>query len=131
MKKVITQLLAFSLLFLIFVSCDTVKEEYQYSYAPSFEEDDEMTRYDAITIAKQDAYVQRIIANCYGLKFFYAPDYSTCTATKNGDDWEVTLKGTISGYTDAYKSDYVYDKNFIVKVNMSADGNICDALVST
>ena len=67
----------------------------------------------AISIAKESSKVQKKIADCWDMKFFYTPEWGTCTAEKkyNGD-WEVVLKGNISGYTDDYKDDFIYDKKF-------------------
>ena len=58
------------------------------------------------------------------MKFFYTPDWGTCTARKVGGGWDVTLKGNISGYTDDYKKDFIYDKTFKVTVTVSSSGNI-------
>lgn len=76
-----------------------------------------ITQAKAISYAKSSSTVQDRIAALYSLKFYYTPDWGTTTATKqyNGD-WKVVLKGTISGYTDDYKSNYVFNKKFTVTV---------------
>lgn len=84
----------------------------------------------AISIAKQSSYVQNKIAKEYGMKFFYTPDWGTVTATDQYSGWEVVLKGTISGYTDDYKSDFIYDKKFTAKVTMSNSGVVSSVYVS-
>ncbi len=83
------------------------------------------TRSQAISYAKSNSTVQNKIANLYDLKFYYTPDWGTATAEKQSNgDWEVVIKGTISGYTDDYKTDFVYDKKFTVTVTVYSFGYV-------
>ena len=58
------------------------------------------------------------------MKFYYTPDWGTCDARHVAGEWDVTLKGKISGYTDDYKEDFIYDKTFSVQVTVSQYGSI-------
>ena len=91
--------------------------DYDYSY--------KLTKSDAISAAKESSEVQKEIATEYGMKFFYTPDWGTVTATEQSDgSWKVVLKGTISGYTDDYKTDFEYDKKFTATVTVSGTGYV-------
>ena len=66
------------------------------------------------------------------MKFFYTPDWGTITAEENySGGWDVVLKGTISGYTDDYKTDFEYDQKFTAKVTVSSSGYVSYVYVST
>lgn len=96
-----------------------------YDYTPS------MSESEAIAAVKNDSGIAQKIANLYGLKFFYQPDYGTCTATQNySGGWSVTLKGTISGYTDDYKTNFSYDNKFTVKASVSDSGYVSGVYAS-
>lgn len=127
MKKAFTILSVFTILLLIFTSCFSSQKENSISYDYLNEEKSEITQHQALLTAKESDYVYKIIADCYGLKSFYKPDYTSCSAIKDGDLWNITLKGTISGYTDIYKGEYLCDKNFSIKVTVDINGNVRDA----
>lgn len=126
-KTVILAFIIFAFM-LVLTSCNTYEEDYDdYDYDYSYEEEDyEVTEYEAISLAQENTKVINKIAEEFGLKFFYDPDYGTCTASNQGGEWKVTLKGTISGYTDDYKSNFVYDKKFTATVDVSKDGEVED-----
>ena len=89
-----------------------------------------ISKSEAIAIAQKSSYVQNEIAEKYGMKFFYTPEWGTVTATNEYSGWEVVLKGKISGYTDDYKSDFIYDKKFTARVRMSSSGTVSSVYVS-
>lgn len=130
-RKIATVMLAIICLFafcMSFVGCrDNSSSDYDYDYDYSYT----ITKSEAISIAKESSTVQNKIAAAYGMKFFYTPDWGTVTATENSDgSWKVVLKGTISGYTDDYKSDYEYDKKFTATVSISSSGRVGSVYVS-
>lgn len=92
------------------------------------------TRYisesEAISIAKNSSKVQNKIAEYWDLKFYYTPDWGTCKASKVSGKWEVVLKGNISGYTDDYKKDFIYDKSFKITVYVYEDGSVTPKYIS-
>ena len=121
MKK-ITSIFILFVLIISLISCGS-------SYNESSKD---ISGYAAITVAKNSSWVQSEIADEYGLKFFHKPDWGTCTYDENASGvWEVTLKGTISGYTDDYKTDYEYDLKFTANVQVSSKGNILSVRVSS
>lgn len=86
----------------------------------------------AIAIAKDSSRVQNAIAEKYSMKFFYTPDWGTCTATQKSDgSWEVVLKGNISGYTDDHKTNFIYDKKFTAEVTIGSSGYVGYVSVKT
>ena len=103
-------------------SSDTGNDDYAYDDNNS---KSSISESEAISIAKKSTEVQKAIANKHGLKFYSTPDWGTCTAKENyNGDWNVELKGNISGYTDDYKKNFVYDKTFTAKVTVSSSGSI-------
>ncbi len=129
MKKTISLLLLLAMV-LSLCACGTTSSapktttkrsssSYDYSYTPST-----ISKSTAISKAQSSKTVQNAIADKYGMKFYYTPDWGTCTATKSGDGWKVTLKGNISGYTDDYKSNFIYDKKFTATVTVSGTGYV-------
>lgn len=72
-------------------------------------------------------YIKNEIADYFGLKFFYEPDYGTFSASEylsSGDEyasWRVEIQGNISGYTDDYKTIFKSKQKFkaIVDVRIS------------
>lgn len=115
-----------------FVDCGNNNYNYDSNYDSSYDSEysggsttTSITRSQAISYAKNSSTVQNKIANLYGLKFYYTPDWGIATATKQSNgDWEVVIKGNISGYTDDYKTDYVYDKKFTVTVTVYSFGYV-------
>lgn len=111
-----------------FVDCSNSNYNYDSSYDSDYSGGStttSITRSQAISYAKSSSTVQNKIANLYGLKFYYTPDWGTITATKQSNgDWKVVIKGTISGYTDDYKTDFVYDKKFTVTVTVYSFGYV-------
>ena len=90
-----------------------------------------ITREQAISYAKNDLNVQDKIVKLYGLKFYYRPEWGTITATKDRNgNWDVVLQGTISGYTDDYKTEFLYKKKFEVDVTVYSSGYVSSGWVS-
>ena len=125
-KKIIAAIVIVSCITnaIIFSSCSSTKEDDYSSSNNNYSTITTISESEAISIAKQSSKVQNKIADYWDMKFFYTPDWGTCTARKVGGDWDVTLKGNISGYTDDYKKDFIYDKTFKVTVTVSSSGNI-------
>lgn len=111
-----------------FVDCSNNSNSYDSSYDSDYSGGNtttSITRSQAISYAKSSSTVQNKIANLYDLKFYYTPDWGTTTASQDSDgDWTVQIKGTISGYTDDYKTDFVYDKKFTVRVTVYSSGYV-------
>lgn len=67
------------------------------------------TASEAIQAVKDYWYTNQKIAEHFGYKNFYEPEYGTCTAVpaKDGsiNGWKVTLKGNMNGYVDDYHSE--------------------------
>lgn len=124
-KKIIC-LTSIVFILLVLVSCNTYEDDYyEYDYSYSYEEEDyDITKSEAIALAQESSKVESVIANKCGILFPYSPDYGTCTADDCGDYYYVYLKGNISGYTDEYKSNYVYDEVFSAKVRVDKDGYV-------
>lgn len=84
----------------------------------------------AVSIARNSSVVQNKIASYFGLKFFYAPDWGSYEVWYQGDEfgldanYRVDLKGTISGYTDDYKTIYKHNQKFNVRVWVNCTGEI-------
>ncbi len=78
----------------------------------------------AIQAVKDDLRTKYGIANLYGLEYYQSPQYTTCTAQKDGSSWAVTLKGTINGYTDEYRTDFVSKKKFVVEATVTFSGTV-------
>ncbi len=128
MKKILCVLLAI-LITCSVVGCSTGSTNDSYSGNSSGSS--KISKQEAIEIAKNSTKVKEAIASFYGLKFYAEPDYGTVTAEKDTylteECWEVTLKGTISGYKDDYKTEAVYRKSFSKKVYISLTGEILQA----
>ena len=89
------------------------------------EPEEPMTSYRAISIAKNNYLVQMDILDCWGLEFAYEPNWGSCTAEQDADGkWIVTLKGTISGYTDEYKKNFISNKAFEATVWVNSEGDV-------
>ena len=89
------------------------------------EAEDPMTSYRAISIAKNDYWVQNRILDCWNLEFAYEPNWGSCTAEQDADGtWIVTLKGNISGYTDEYKKNFISNKAFESTVKVNSEGEV-------
>lgn len=125
-KKIIAAIVIVSCITnaIILSSCSSTKEDDYSSSNNNYSTINTISESEAISIAKKSSKVQNKIADYWDMKFFYTPDWGTCTARKVGGDWDVTLKGNISGYTDDYKKDFIYDKTFKVTVTVSSSGNI-------
>ena len=109
-------------------SSDTGNDDYAYDDNNS---NSSISESEAISIAKKSTKVQNEIANKHRLKFFSTPDWGTCTAEKNAHgDWHVELNGNISGYTDNYKTDFVYGKMFTAIVTVSSSGSVKSVIVN-
>ena len=80
-----------------------------------------ITEAQAISIAKNSSTVHNAIAREHYLKFYSTPNWGTVSSGRFGSGWQVSLQGTISGYTDDYKSNYKSAK-FTVTVNVDSDG---------
>ena len=128
MKKILKVCLAVLLcmaMIAVLPSCQSSDDnDDDYSYDGEKYEAKTITKAEAIEKAQKSSKVQNAIANAWGLKQYYVPNWGVCSAEKSGDDWDVTLKGNISGYTDEYQKDFVYDKGFSVKVTVSSSGTV-------
>ena len=124
MKKLsILLLIVFMTCCFVLTGCDdnSVSNNYDSNYnsnnsfTSSF-----ISKEQAISYAKKSSALQNQIAKLYGMKFFYTPDWGTITArdTTASGYWTLTIKGTISGYTDDYKTDFEYDKKFTALVQV-------------
>ena len=127
MKKIISFLLVIVFIFTL-SSC---ARDDGPSYEDYIREDVSISRSEAISIAKNSKKVQDEIADFRDLKFYYTPDWGTCTASESGQRWEVTLKGTITGYADDYKDDFRYGKTFKATVTVSPNGTVTKVYVSS
>lgn len=118
MKKIICLLIA-GIFLLTLVSCNT--GTYQGSNTPEIKV---TTSNQAISIAKNSAEVENKIASVCSFKFFYSPDWGTCTAKEDSSgNWQVTMKCNMSGYTDDYKNKFD-TKNFTMEVTISSNGTV-------
>lgn len=130
-RRIVTSILAIMCVFVVctvFVGCQSNDSDTNYNYSSY---DYSLTESKAISIAKESSEVENEIASKYGMKFFYTPDWGTVTATEDSSgDWKVVLKGTISGYTDDYKTDFEYDKKFTATVTVSSSGYVVSVSVS-
>ena len=107
-----------------FVGCQS-DDSNDSSVGGDYNDTKTITKSQAISIAKESSRVQDEIADVYKMKFYYTPDWGTVTATQRSDgSWDVELKGTISGYTDDYKTDFEYDKKFTAKVTVGSSGYV-------
>lgn len=66
------------------------------------------TESQAIQAVKSNSYTKTAIASALGFNTYYSPDYGVCTAEWDDirEEWEVTLKGSMSGYIDEYHDDF-------------------------
>ncbi len=66
------------------------------------------TESQAIQAVKSDSHTTKQIARKLGFNNYYSPDYGVCSAyfTSIGEEWRVTLKGSMSGYVDEYHDDF-------------------------
>jgi len=68
--------------------------------------------------------LEQRICGALGFKNFYSPDYGTSSATKNSDgSWDVTIKGSMTGYIDEYHNDLETYK-FEVSATVQESGNV-------
>ena len=71
------------------------------------------------------------IADCWRMQYYYTPEWGSCTAKQiAGGDWQVILKGNIDGYTDEYKTDFIYNKAFKATVTVDESGIIISVRVT-
>ena len=127
MKNVIKIILSVLLLVVCLscvAGCNNTPNKYDSEYSGE-STTTSITRSQAISYAKSSSTVQNKIAKLYNLKFYYTPDWGTTTATEQSNgDWEVVIKGTISGYTDDYKTNFVYNNKFTVIVTVYSFGYV-------
>ncbi len=83
-----------------------------------------ITTTEAVDIAKRSSAVQDEIAKEFGFQFYSHPSWGTVSVEEGTKGWVIELKGTISGYTDEYKSDLVSGKKFTAEIIMMSDGYI-------
>lgn len=132
MKKLVSLVLIFVFTFAV-SSCGENSDSYQYEdNTPSYtvKEYSSVTKTEAISIAQKSKKVTDKIAEYHDLKFYYDPDWGTCTAEKSSGGWRITLKGNITGYADDYKKDFRYDKQFKATVLVSAVGVVGNVSVT-
>ena len=103
------------------------------SYSPSYtsgsygENYGKLTESQVISKVKSSSAVQNAIADLYDLKFYYRLDWGTIEVDEHpykDGYWLVYVRGNVSGYKDAYKTDFVYDKKFYVRVEVSSYGYV-------
>ncbi|MBQ8718747.1 MAG: hypothetical protein IJ112_01115 [Oscillospiraceae bacterium] len=94
------------------------------------EKNEEITSTQAINAVKNNKvgsvnWTEQKIAGALGFKQFASPDYGTTDAEQNSDgSWTVVLKGSMSGYTDDYRSDYDRMKFELEATVSYVDGDI-------
>lgn len=112
MKKWIALLLA---LVMSFALCACNRSDEKADSANNEEEIVEMreiTESEAVDAVKNDVFggtnmTEQSICSALGFKQFYTPDYGTYDAVQNENGtWEITLRGSMSGYVDDYHSEY-------------------------
>lgn len=90
---------------------------------------------EAIILAQNDSIILNKIANRFDLIFYATPNWGLCdgeiyTGTQvTFDDkgtpfYKLTLAGTISGYTDSYKTDLSYGNKFKIVAYVSIYGEV-------
>lgn len=90
---------------------------------------------EAIMLAKNDSTIQNKLAQRFDLLFYATPNWGVCdgeiytgTGIKFDDDgtpfYKLTLMGTISGYTDSYKTDLSYGNKFKIVAYVSIYGEV-------
>ena len=68
--------------------------------------------------------LEQRIAGALGFNNFYDPQYGTSSATQNSDgSWNVTIKGSMTGYVDEYHDDLESYK-FEVSATVSETGSV-------
>lgn len=68
--------------------------------------------------------LEQRIAGALGFKNFYDPQYGTSSADQNSDgSWDVTIKGSMTGYVDDYHDDLESYK-FEVSATVSESGSV-------
>lgn len=68
--------------------------------------------------------LEQRIAGALGFNNFYDPQYGTSSATQNSDgSWDVTIKGSMTGYVDEYHDDLESYK-FEVSATISETGRV-------
>lgn len=68
--------------------------------------------------------LEQRIAGTLGFNNFYNPQYGTSSATQNSDgSWNVTIKGSMTGYIDEYHDDLESYK-FEVSATVSKSGSV-------
>ena len=100
----------------------------------STETKETVTVEEAIMLAKNDPTIQNKIAQRFSLLFYSTPNWGECdgeiyTGTMKFDYegtafYELTLMGTISGYTDSYKTDFSYGNKFKINAYVSIYGKV-------
>ena len=90
---------------------------------------------EAIILAKNESTIQNKIAQRFDLLFYSTPNWGLCegeiytgTQIKFGDEgtpfYKLTLMGTISGYTDSYKTNFSYGNKFKIVAYVSIYGEV-------
>lgn len=113
MKKWTAMILALVMCFSL-CACGSGKDTSAGSdYAEDEEyEDRELTESEAVDAVKNNVFggmnlTEQSICRELGFKQFYTPDYGTYDAEQKEDgSWEITLRGSMSGYLDDYHSDF-------------------------
>lgn len=117
MKRIISLLLVFATIFTL-CACSNGKDEDKKKTIDSSG--------SAIAAVKSYALTEGRIANGIGFKTYVKgkTNYGSTSANKNEDgDWEVTLKGSMWGYTDEYQNDLDY-RAFTCTAIVSKDGEV-------
>ena len=139
MRKILSIILVFFILFATgtIVACDNKKVDDSNVDDTVIEEEikEKITVRDAIILAQNDSTILNKIASRFGLVFYANPNWGMCegeiytgTGVKFGDDgtpfYKLILMGTISGYTDSYKSVVSYGNKFKIVAYVSIYGEV-------
>lgn len=111
---------------------DTILEE---EITPPTESKETITVEEAIILAKNDSTILNKIASRFDLVFYSNPSWGVCrgeilsvSALPYFDNetpfYELLLRGTISGYTDSYKSNFSYGNKFEIVAYVSIYGEV-------
>lgn len=92
-----------------------------------------VTLEEAIILAKKDSTIQNKLAQRFDLVFYAPPSWGLCDGKIDTEQvtpcYKLTLMGTISGYTDSYKTDLSYGNKFKIVAWVSIYGEVAPNIV--
>ena len=119
-KKIVALTITALVLAVCFLSCNSDDASDSVEITTSMQAINVVKNHMAGTFLSTD---QRI-AGKLGFNNFYSPDYGTSTAEQDEyGDWDVIIKGSMSGYVDEYHQDFE-TKKFSIRATVSQDGNV-------